>query len=75
MSLESYGGDKKDSQIDLSEYSEREGDYRVVLVNGEYALAGGTKLVERDGELYVADGEEDAGTRVTKNGNTISSGF
>lgn len=75
MGKESIEGNDKGSQINLEDYSDREGDYKVVLVGGEYSLAGGAKLIEREGELYVADGEDDAGTKISKNGSTIPSGF
>ena len=48
----------------------------VVVKEGGFYTADGVKLEERDGELYVAEGEDDAGTQILRNdAETIPSGY
>ena len=70
MRMESLNSDEK-PVFDLGAYGGN-----VEERDGEYFLTDGRKLSIEDGALRIAEGEEDSGTEILKQGEeTISSGY
>lgn len=65
--MESFNAPQEEpKQINLDDY-----EGRVVLEDGKYKTVDGVNLTEKDGELYVSEGENDEGTRLNKKDTPI----
>jgi hypothetical protein len=64
MGMESFGNQQP--KINLEDY-----EGKVVLQDGKYKTISGVNLTEKEGKLYVAEGESDAGTMLLKKDDGI----